>query len=245
MENSFAQKKIAIFGGTSGIGKRIALLLLERKANVIIFSKSQQPSSEFEGEFSHHLCDGTNYEQVVNAFKKISDEYGSLDGVVNCIGTIKLKPAHQASIEDWNTCLDLNLNSSFFILKESIPLLSKEGGSLLFMSTAATQVGLANHELVSATKSGVNGLVLSAAATYAKKNIRVNAIGPGLVETPLSESMISNPMFKQASEKLHPLGRLGKDDDIANAALYFLDPQNSWVTGQNLCVDGGLSTIKR
>ncbi len=105
-------------------------------------------------------------------------------------------------------------------------------------------VGLANHEAIAAAKAGVIGLALSAAATYASNHLRVNVVAPGLTETPLTSAITSNEKSRQLSEQMHALGRLGQPQDIARAIVFLLDPQNNWITGQVLAVDGGLSHIR-
>jgi NAD(P)-dependent dehydrogenase (short-subunit alcohol dehydrogenase family) len=114
----------------------------------------------------------------------------------------------------------------------------------VLLGTAASLIGLSNHEAIAAAKAGITGLALSAAATYASRNIRVNVVAPGLTRTPLTARLTQNEASAKASMAMHPLGRLGEPDDVARAIEFFLDPCNSWITGQVLAVDGGLSTLK-
>jgi NAD(P)-dependent dehydrogenase (short-subunit alcohol dehydrogenase family) len=118
------------------------------------------------------------------------------------------------------------------------------GGSIVLCSTAAARAGFANHEAIAAAKAGVIGLTLSAAATYAPRNIRVNCVAPGLVDTPLAARITANPAALQASTAMHALGRIGRPEDVASAIAWLLNPENSWVTGQVLGVDGGLASLK-
>jgi 3-oxoacyl-[acyl-carrier protein] reductase len=113
----------------------------------------------------------------------------------------------------------------------------------VLVSTAATRVGLANHEAIAAAKGGIEGLVRAAAATYASAGIRINAIAPGLVKTPMTQRLWEDPQIAQASVQMHALGRLGEPGDIARAIAFLVDPANSWITGQVLGVDGGLGSI--
>ena len=103
---------------------------------------------------------------------------------------------------------------------------------------------MANHEAIAAAKAGVVGLMRSAAATYAANGIRFNAVSPGLVDTPLSQKITSNDRTLAASTALHPLGRIGTPEDVAEAVCWLLSPASSWVTGQVIGVDGGLATLK-
>ncbi len=115
---------------------------------------------------------------------------------------------------------------------------------MVLVSTAAVRLGLPNHEAIAAAKGGLEGLVRSAAATYARGNLRVNAVAPGLIETPLSERVRSSERARAHSLSLHALGRFGSPDDIASAIAWLLQPENSWVTGQVLGVDGGLGVVR-
>jgi NAD(P)-dependent dehydrogenase (short-subunit alcohol dehydrogenase family) len=116
---------------------------------------------------------------------------------------------------------------------------------VVLVSSAAARVGLANHEAIAAAKAGIMGLVLSAAATYARQKIRFNAVAPGLVRTPLAAGLVSSELAEKASIGMHPLGRLGEPGDVARAIVWLLDPAQSWVTAQVIGVDGGLADVKR
>jgi NAD(P)-dependent dehydrogenase (short-subunit alcohol dehydrogenase family) len=118
------------------------------------------------------------------------------------------------------------------------------GGSIVLLSSAVAQRGMINHEAIAAAKAGVVGLALSAAATYARYNIRVNCVAPGLTRTPLTHVLTKNEVSLKASTALHPLGRIGEPDEVASAIRWFLSPDQSWVTGQVLAVDGGLSSVQ-
>lgn len=171
-------------------------------------------------------------------------ELGGLDGIANCVGSILLKPAHLTSTADWHATIATNLTSGFGCVRAAGRLLKAEGGSVVLVSSAAARVGLANHEAIAAAKAGLIGLVLSAAATYARQRIRFNAVAPGLVRTPLAAGLVSSELAEKASVGMHPLGRLGEPEDVARAVVWLLDPAQSWVTAQVIGVDGGLADVK-
>jgi NAD(P)-dependent dehydrogenase (short-subunit alcohol dehydrogenase family) len=119
----------------------------------------------------------------------------------------------------------------------------KNPGSVVFVSSAAARLGLVNHEAIAAAKAGVQGLVLSAAASYARRGLRFNCVAPGLTATPLTARITGSEMAAKASLSMHALGRFGQPEEVAAAIEFLLDPANSWITGQVLGVDGGLGSV--
>ena len=138
--------------------------------------------------------------------------------------------------------LTVNLKSAFATMRGAAKAIPG-AGSVVFVSSAAARIGLVNHEAIAAAKAGVQGLALSAAATYAKRGLRFNCVAPGLVDTPLTARIVGSETAAQASLKMHALGRFGKPEDIAAAMAFLLDPAQSWITGQVLGVDGGLGSV--
>ena len=159
------------------------------------------------------------------------------------MGTVLLKPAHLTTDKEWHDTLSVNLTSSFFLIRSAVKAMRERGGSIVLISSAAAQIGLANHEAIAAAKAGIIGLSLSAAATYAGRGIRVNTVAPGLVKSEMTRKLWETESAAAASTRMHALGRLGEPDDIAKAILWLLDAESSWVTGQTISVDGGLSRL--
>jgi len=190
------------------------------------------------------LLDATDIDAVADTVKLAREELGELHGIVSCVGSVFLKPAHRTSIEEWHQTLATNLNSAFAVVRAAGQQLRTSGGSVVLMSTAAARTGMRNHEAIAAAKGGVISLALSAAATYARSNIRFNVVAPGLVKTPATTRITENETSAKASLSMHPLGRFGEPDDIAAAIEWLLDPTQSWVTGQVIGVDGGLANLK-
>lgn len=189
--------------------------------------------------------EATDPDQIDACADAAAAALGGLDGITNCVGSILLKPAHLTSTADWQATIATNLTSAFGCVRAAGRLLKAEGGSVVLVSSAAARVGLANHEAIAAAKAGIMGLVLSAAATYARQKIRFNAVAPGLVRTPLAAGLVASELAEKASIGMHPLGRLGEPGDVARAIVWLLDPAQSWVTAQVIGVDGGLADVKR
>lgn len=245
--NELATGAYFIAGGTGGIGSEVARHLRAQGSEVVLAARDEARLKQRARELGARAVpmDATRPEAVTGAFDAALGEGSRLLGVVNCLGTILLKPAHLTSDEEWRSTLDTNLTSCFLLLREAARrMMASGGGSIVFCSTVAAQRGLFNHEAIAAAKAGVEGLTRAAAATYARHRIRVNCVAPGLVQTPLSQFLTANEAARKASVSLHPLGRLGEPGDIASAICWLLSPEQSWVTGQVLHVDGGLSTVQ-
>jgi NAD(P)-dependent dehydrogenase (short-subunit alcohol dehydrogenase family) len=238
---------IVIFGASGGVGSALARKLSAEKKKVILCSRNKPRLEALAQELNQpfYLCDGTLENEVKDVIEKVSATYGEIDGVANCIGSFFIKPLAQTTLTDFNEVLRINLSSSFNILKSAGAQMSaQKKGSLVLVSSCAAQIGLAHHEAISAAKGAIKALVRSAAASYAPVGVRVNAISPGLLETPLSSALTSNETALKASIAFHPLARIGSSADASNAIAWLLSKESSWITGEILSVDGGLSHIK-
>jgi NAD(P)-dependent dehydrogenase (short-subunit alcohol dehydrogenase family) len=165
--------------------------------------------------------------------------------LVYCPGTINLKPFHRFSIEDFQKDYEVNVLGAIKVLQACLKGLKKsESASVVLFSTVAVQVGLGFHSSISSAKGAVEGLAKSLAAEWAPNKIRVNVVAPSLTDTPLASALLGNEDKKEASNKRHPLGRYGQPEDIAGAAVFLLSTDASWMTGQVLHLDGGMSSVK-
>lgn len=234
-----------IFGGTGAIGSALAKRLKTLGFDLVLAARDSAKLDAAAEELGAEalVCDATDSAQVAEAVKKASAS-GPLRAVAHCVGSVYLKPAHLTSDDDWRATMALNLDSAFFVLRESVKAMRREGGSIVLASSAAARIGLSNHEAIAAAKAGIVGLVQSAAATYAPAGVRINAVAPGLVKSGITDRIVSNEASLKVSTEMHPLGRVGEGDDVARAMAFLLDPASSWITGQVLGVDGGLGTIK-
>lgn len=235
-----------VTGATGGIGQVLARRLKQAGGKLYLSARNKAkllPLAE-ELDAIPLLLDSTDPSAVAETCQIIKKTTGQISGLAHCVGSLLLKPAHLTKTEEWMGTLATNLSSAFFWLKGSINLMDTgEGGSIVLVSSAAARLGLAHHEAIASAKAGLHGLAISAAATYANKNIRINVVAPGLVESPLTEQLLSNPRIKEESVKKHALKHLGTPDDVASALLWLLHPEQKWVTGQIIGVDGGLASI--
>ena len=235
-----------VFGASGGIGSEVCRKLSALEKSLLLVGRNEERLSDIARETDSQmivadvLADGS----VKDIFKRAKANFDTISGVVNCLGSILLKPVHRTSDEEWNETINLNLTSAFLITRSATKAMMKNGGSIVLISSAAARVGLANHAAIAAAKAGVEGLARSVAATYAARNIRVNVVSPGLVETPLSADIIASERQRKASEVLHPLGRLGKPAEIASAVVWLMQAEQGWLTGQVIGVDGGLSALR-
>jgi NAD(P)-dependent dehydrogenase (short-subunit alcohol dehydrogenase family) len=235
-----------VIGAAGGIGSALVRRLVASGGKVFLAGRdaSRLESLATELGMPWGTVEATDPDAVDALADRAASELGGLDGLANCAGSILLKPAHLTSTADWQATIATNLTSAFGCVRAAGRLMKGEGGSVVLVSSAAARVGLANHEAIAAAKAGIIGLVLSAAATYAKQKVRFNAVAPGLVRTPLSKGLLSSELAEKASVGMHPLGRLGEPDEVAAAIQWFLDPAQGWITGQVLGIDGGLADLR-
>ncbi len=238
------QKVYAIFGAAGGIGSVLAKRLSEMGNVVYLLGRNTAKLEQLSQEISqpYITTDATDETLVEKALQQIVEKEGQLDGVVSLIGSIFLKPISLTSQKEFEEVMKTNTTSSFCILKHALRLMKK--GSIVLSSSAASCIGLANHESIAAAKAAVIGMMRAAAASYATKGIRINAVAPGLTRTPLAEAITSNETALKASTSFHPMGRIGEPEDVAAAIFWLLSEESSFVTADVITIDGGLSSIK-
>lgn len=228
-------KTIVVIGGSSGIGKQVVHLMSEQGAEV--YATYNTHPQEDEGHTHYFKYNALDDSLDVSALPEI------IDGLVYTPGSINLKPFHRLSPDSFITDYQLQVIGAVKVIQALLPRLKKsEFGSIVLFSTIAVQKGFSYHAQVASSKGAIEGLTRSLAAEFAP-NIRVNAIAPSLTETPLSQRMLKTDQQKENNANNHPLKRIGQPEDIAQMAAFLLSDKSSWITGQILHVDGGLSSL--
>jgi len=224
-----------IIGGASGIGAS----LVERLAghhHIFATYRNSVPGPKQAGVAYHHLDVSGDFD--------LDFLPESLDGLVYGPGSIQLRPFNRISPESFLDDYNLQVLGAVRAIQQALPALKKSGqASIVLFSTVAVQRGFNFHSQIAASKGAIEGLIRSLAAEFAP-DIRVNGIAPSLTDTPLASSLLSSEAKREANAQRHPLKRIGKPDDIASMAAFLLSEQSSWISGQILHVDGGMSSIQ-
>lgn len=249
------QNKVAIVtGAASGIGRATAIKFAEEGANVVLadigefsdilneFGKLLIPNSQFLIQ----KCNIGERADVVNLIETTVKTFGRIDYAVNCAGIAGKvsKPVHEYPEEDWLNQIQINLVGTWYCVKFQLEQMMKQGGgNIVCVSSAAGLVGQPENSPYAASKHGVNGLVKSAAIEYATKNIRINAICPTAIETPMimhgRRKLAENPEALQQAINFQRMKRMGKPEEVADVALWLCSDQSSFITGHCMAVDGG------
>jgi NAD(P)-dependent dehydrogenase (short-subunit alcohol dehydrogenase family) len=237
VQNNTEIKNILIIGGSTGIGNHLAHLLAVKHRVFATYNKHTPHPRENE-QLSFHYSNVTE-EQI--DFSYLPEK---LHGIVYCPGSINLKPFARIQPEEFINDYRVNVIGAIKIIQQLLPILKAAANStIILFSTVAVQQGFNFHSIVAASKGAIEGLTKALAAELAP-SIRVNCIAPSITETPLSSPLLNTDAKKEANASRHPLKRIGNPADIANMASFLLSDEASWITGQILAVDGGMSSIK-
>ena len=228
-------KTFLVIGGTSGIGAALVKMLSEQGHQVIATYNSTPPQN----------LPGVNYFQldVTDEAAQMPDLPESIDGLAYCPGAITLVPFKRLKKANIQADFDLQVGGAVRAIQHALEPLKKGEGSVVMFSTVAVQSGFNFHTQVAMSKGAIEGLTRALAAELAP-TVRVNAIAPSITDTPLASRLLNSDEKKAANAKRHPLQKIGQPEDIAAAASFLLNDTSSWITGQVLQVDGGISTLK-
>jgi NAD(P)-dependent dehydrogenase (short-subunit alcohol dehydrogenase family) len=244
----FSGKVAFVTGAASGIGRATAIAFATEGARLAILDRAEDALSDTAnavrkagGEVLVLACDVSRPEQVEAAIGRVVESFGRLDIAFNNAGVEnKAAPVHEIELAEWDRILDINLRGTFVCMKHELAQMVRQGGGVIVNTSSGAGVrGVAGGASYAASKHALVGLTKSAALDYAKQKIRVNAILPGNIETPMMDRFTDGDIQKAID--LEPVGRLGKPEEIADAVLWMSADLGAFVTGAAISVDGGWS----
>jgi len=236
--------KIALItGGASGIGRATAELFIQEGAKVTITDLNVELGEQVAKELGENAffveANSSSPEDNRNVVEKTVEKFGGLHIAVNNAGIGGASAVvSEYPVEEWNKVIDINLNGVFYGMHYQIPEIEKSGGSIINIASILGSVGFANSSAYTAAKHGVVGLTKAAAWEYGTRGVRINAVGPGFIRTPLVESSLS-PEALQYLESQHALNRLGVSHEVAELILWLASDKSSFATGTYYPIDGG------
>lgn len=233
--------KAIVTGGGAGIGEAICRRFAAEGARVVVLDRRLEPAQAVADDIGGIAfeCDVADAAAVEGAVGRLYDEFGSVTDLVNNAGMGMNKPLHRYRDEEWALVMAVNLTGTFHCMRAVIPrMLDAGGGSIVNNASLNGLRPLSGEAPYSAAKAGVINLTMTAAVEYAP-TIRVNCVSPGLIATPLTALVTSNPEWRAAAEVGTPLQRIGTADEVANVVAFLCSDASSYITGQNFVIDGG------
>jgi len=235
-------KKVFITGGTSGIGLSVLENFYKLEADIFTIGTNVENLKTIQNNFPKIKTSNfnlENHQKIEELVKEAKEKLGGLDIVINNAGITKDNLAIRMSYEEWNKVININLTAVFLICKYSIKVMMKQdSGSIINISSIVGHTGNFGQANYSSAKAGIIAMSKSLAKEYAKKNIRVNCISPGFIDTKMTKSI--NEEFKKKLMENIPMGKLGNGNDIANCAIFLASDLSSYITGETIHVNGGM-----
>lgn len=234
----FQDKNVLVIGGSSGIGLDLIKLLNDEGATVYAASRSR--SDSWPSTVCYQPLDVMQDVQILSSFVP-----EKLHGLVYSVGNINLKSFSRLSENDLIDDFRLNVVGAALSIQQTLKSLKNAGpASIVLISSVAARTGMGFHASIATSKAAIEGLAISLAAELSGNQIRVNVVAPSLTNTPLASKLLNTPDKMEASAKRHPLGKYGEPKDISAAIAFLLSEDSSWITGQVIPVDGGMSNLK-
>ena len=235
---------VLITGATGGIGRALAHQLVAQGLRVAAVGRDADRLADVSATL-RIAADTTTPEGAAQALAASQEALGAAPTLLaHCVGSTLIAPLHRTRVEAYRDLMRVNLDSAVFMLQAWLTALKGAPGAAVFASSVVARIGVANHEAIAAAKGGVEALVRSAAATYATQGVRVNAVAPGMTETPLTAGMLKVPAMREGAGRQYPLGGVQTAEQVAGVMAWLLGDGASRLTGQIIAVDGGFTTVR-
>jgi NAD(P)-dependent dehydrogenase (short-subunit alcohol dehydrogenase family) len=233
-----------VTGASGGIGRALARQLHARGCRIAAVSRDADRLADVEAAV-RIAADTTTPEGAARAIAACQEALGAAPTLLaHCVGSTLIAPLHRTRAEAYREVVRVNLDSAVFMLQAWIAALQGGPGAAVFASSVVARIGVANHEAIAAAKGGVEALVRSAAATYAAQGVRVNAVAPGMTDTPMTAGMLKMPAMRDGAARQYPLGGLQTAEQVADVMAWLLGDGAARLTGQVIAVDGGFTTVR-
>ena len=233
-----------ITGASGGIGRAVSRLLHIQGCHVAAVGRDADRLADVEATV--RICaDTTTPDGAALAIAACQEALGAAPTLLaHCVGSTLIAPLHRTRTDAYREVMRVNLDSAVFMLQAWIAALQGGPGAAVFASSVVARIGVANHEAIAAAKGGVEALVRSAAATYAAQGMRINAVAPGMTETPMTAGMLKMPAMREGAGRQYPLGGVQTADQVADVMAWLLGDGAARLTGQVIAVDGGFTTVR-
>lgn len=233
-----------ITGASGGIGRALAQQLQAQGCRIAAVGRDGERLAGVDAAV-RIVADTTTPEGAALAIAACQEALGAAPTLLaHCVGSTLVAPLHRTRLDVYREVMRVNLDSAVFMLQAWIAALQGGPGAAVFASSVVARIGVANHEAIAAAKGGVEALIRSAAATYAAQGLRVNAVAPGMTDTPMTAGMLKLPAMREGAARQYPLGGVQTAAQVADAMAWLLGDGSARITGQVIAVDGGFTTVR-